>query len=212
MSATNIGADLFGDLANAAKSIVRGIAVPPANSSFGFSLRASSRDLVEIDPVGVLANAVLHRAEVAAGDRDVPAVGQVTARGQAQAHHGVAGLEEREVDREVRGRAGVRLDVRVLGAEQRLGAIDAELLDLIDVLLALVVALAWIALAVLVGQHGAGGGEHRTGDVVLGGDQPDLVALAALLGGDQLGDFGIDSSERGLQGGMHGSSNTTGAT
>ena len=123
---------------------------------------------------------------------------------QRHPHHGVARLQEREVDREVRRRAGVRLDVRVLGAEQRLRAVDAELLDLIDVLLALVVALAGIALAVLVRQHRAGGREHGARDVVLGGDQADLVALAPLLGGDQLCDFRVDGGESGLQRGVHG--------
>src|SRR5204863_9334102 len=76
--------------------------------------------------------------------------------------------------------------------------------DLVDVLLPLVVALAGVALAVLVGEHASGGGEHRARDVVLRGDQPDLVALAPLLRGDQLCDFGVDLGERGVQRGMHG--------
>ena len=67
-----------------------------------------------------------------------------------------------------------------------------ELLDLVDVLLALVVALARVALGVLVREHRAGRLEHRARDVVLGRDQPDRVALRRLLGGDQLGDFGVD--------------------
>ena len=40
----------------------------------------------------------------------------------------VARIEQRVVDGRVGLRAGVRLDVRVLGAEQLLGAIDRELL------------------------------------------------------------------------------------
>ena len=70
--------------------------------------------------------------------------------GSAHAHDGVARLAEREVDGEVRRRARVGLHVGVLDAEQRLRAVDGQLLDLVDVLLALVVALARIALAVLV--------------------------------------------------------------
>ncbi len=113
------------------------------------------------------------------------------------------GLQEREVDGEVRGRARVRLHVGVVGAEQRLRAVDAELLDLVDVLLALVVALARVALAVLVGEDRAGGGEHRARDVVLRGDQPDRIALAALFLGDQLGDFGVDGGDHLGEGGVH---------
>ena len=123
--------------------------------------------------------------------------------GSAQAHDGVARLEEGEVDGEVRRRARVRLHVRVVGAEQRLRAVDRELLDLVDELLALVVALARVALAVLVGQDRAGRLEHRARDVVLRRDQADLVALAPLLGGDELGDLGVDGGERGLQGRVH---------
>ena len=52
------------------------------------------------------------------------------------------GLEQRVVHRGVGLRAGVRLDVRVLGAEQRLGAVDRELLGDVDVLAAAVVASA----------------------------------------------------------------------
>jgi hypothetical protein len=148
-------------------------------------------DLVEVDAVGVGPHAVLDRAEVAAGDRHRPAVGQVAAGRQAQAHHGVARLEEGEVDGEVGGRARVGLDVGVVGLKQRLGPIEAELLDAVDDLLALVVALAGVALGVAVGQHGAGRGQDRRRHVVLRRDQADAVALQRLLGGEQVAELGI---------------------
>ena len=71
--------------------------------------------------------------------------------GERQAHDRVAGLEQRVVDGGVGLRAGVRLDVGVLAAEQRLRALDRERLDHVDVLAAAVVALAGVALGVLVG-------------------------------------------------------------
>jgi hypothetical protein len=49
----------------------------------------------------------------------------------------------------------MRLHVRGLGAEQRLDAVDSELLDDVDVLAAAVVAAARIALGVLVGEDRA---------------------------------------------------------
>ena len=52
------------------------------------------------------------------------------------------GLEQRVEDGGVGLRAGVRLDVGVLGAEELLGAVDRELLDDVDVLAAAVVAPA----------------------------------------------------------------------
>ena len=74
---------------------------------------------------------------------------------EREPHDRVGRLQQRVVDRGVGLRARVRLDVGVLGAEQRLRAIDRELLDHVDELAAAVVALAGIALGVLVGQHAA---------------------------------------------------------
>ena len=103
---------------------------------------------------------------------------QVAAVREVHAEHGVARLEQRHVDRHVRLRAGMRLHVDVVGAEQRLGARDGGALGDVDELAAAVVALARIALGVLVGQHRAGGFEHGAADEVLGGDQLEAVVLA----------------------------------
>ena len=65
---------------------------------------------------------------------------EVAAVGEREAEHRVARLEQRVIDGGVGLRAGVRLDVRVLGAEQLLGAVDRELLGDVDVLAAAVVA------------------------------------------------------------------------
>ena len=102
----------------------------------------------------------------------------------------------RGVDGHVRLRARVRLDVGVLGAEQRLCAVDGQLLDLVDDLAAAVVAPARIALGVLVGGHAADRLEDRGPGEVLGGDQLDLTALALELAAEQLGDLRIDVGER----------------
>src|SRR5690606_24396318 len=143
-----------------------------------------------------------------ARDRDVPAVRQVAAGRQAHAHDGVAGLQEREVDGEVRGRARVRLRVRVVDPEHRLRAVDAQLLDAVDVLLALVVALPGVALTVLVREDGPGRRKYRTRHVVLGCNQADRVALPLLFGSDQLRDFRVDVGDRLHEGGVHVRSHT----
>ena len=100
---------------------------------------------------------------------------------EREAEERVAGLEQGRVDGVVGLRAGVRLDVGVLGPEQLLGAVDRELLGDVDLLAAAVVALARVALGVLVGQHRAGRLEHRLGDEVLGGDHLERVLLALEL-------------------------------
>ena len=97
----------------------------------------------------------------------------------------VAGLQAREVHGHVRLRAGVRLHVRVLGAEQLLRPVDRELLDLVDDLAAAVVALARVALGVLVRRHAADRLEHARPGEVLGGDQLDAVALPLELAAEQ---------------------------
>ena len=76
-------------------------------------------------------------------------------------------------------RAGIRLHVGELAVEQPLGALDGEFLGDVDELAAAVIAPARIALGVFVGHHRALRLEHGAGDDVLGGDQLDLVALAA---------------------------------
>ncbi len=68
-------------------------------------------------------------------------------------HRGVGGL--------VGLRAGMRLHVGILGAEELLGALARQVLDDIGEFAAAVVALARIAFRVLIGEDAAGGFEHR---------------------------------------------------
>ena len=107
------------------------------------------------------------------------------------------GCKQAEVDRHVRRGPGVRLHVRVVGAEQGLGPVDRKLLDLVDDLAAAVVAPARIPLGVLVRRHGADRLEDGRPREVLGGDQLDLVALALDFPAQQSCDLGVDLGEAG---------------
>ena len=100
---------------------------------------------------------------------------------QIQAHDGVAGLQHRGVRRLIRLRAGVRLHVGVLGAEQLLGAIARQVLHDVGEFAAAVIALARIAFGVLVREHAAGGFQNRFGGEVLAGDQFQLRSAGARL-------------------------------
>src|SRR5438270_4359751 len=93
----------------------------------------------------------------------------------------------------------MRLDVGVLGAEEGLGAVDGELLDLVDHLASAVVALPRQSLGVLVGQGRPGRLEHRLGDEVLAGDQLQPVGLPRRFLPDQLRDFGVHGGQRFLE-------------
>ena len=105
--------------------------------------------------------------------------------GEAQPHDRVAGLEQGVVDGHVRRRPGVGLDVGVIDAEEALCPRDGYLFHLVDVLLALVIALAGVALGVLVHEDRAHGLQHRRRGVVLGRDEPHGLGLVLLLCLDQ---------------------------
>ena len=89
----------------------------------------------------------------------------------------------------------MRLDVRVLGAEELLGAVDRELLGDVDPLAAAVVALAGQPLGVLVREHGAGRLEDRARDEVLRGDHLERVLLALELPHQDLRDLGVHAAK-----------------
>ena len=105
------------------------------------------------------------------------------------------GLDQGVHHRGVGLRAGVRLDVGELGAEQGLDPVDRELLDHVNVLAAAVVALARVALGVLVGQHRTLRLHHSPGGVVLRGDHLQAVTLAGQLGVDLRGDLRIQRGQ-----------------
>src|SRR5438105_7702903 len=118
---------------------------------------------------------------------------EVAALVQGHSEHDVARLEDRGVRRHVGLRAGVRLHVRVLRAEERLRALDGEGLGDVDPLAAAVVALARIALGVLVREDAAHGVQDRLAGVVLRRDELDLLHLTASLVLDRLEDLGVDA-------------------
>ena len=117
---------------------------------------------------------------------------QVAAVRQIHAQHRVARLQRGHVNGNVGLRAGMRLHVGVLGAEQRLGAVDGQLLGEVHEFAAAVVALAGIALGVFIGEHRAHGLQHRFGNEIFRRDQFEAGALAASLVAQHVGDFRID--------------------
>ena len=105
-------------------------------------------------------------------------MGQVAAGREAEAHEGVARIEQREEHCLVHLAAAVGLDVGVFAAEQLLGTLDRQVLGDVDILAAAVIALARIALGILVREYRALRGEHRRRGEVLAGYQLDGGTLA----------------------------------
>ena len=95
------------------------------------------------------------------------AVGQVTAVVEVHCENRLAGLKHRLVDRSIRLRTGMRLDVGMIGPEELQRARHREVLGLVHDFAAPVVTAARLTLGVLVGQHRTRGLEHRIGDEVL---------------------------------------------
>ena len=158
------------------------------SSAFSRTTSMSTRNVSRVHAVG---------ADLVqlAGEVDPHAVREVAAVRQLEAEDLVARVDQRVQHGGVGRRARVRLDVGVLGAEQRLGAGDRDGLRDVDLLAAAVVAAAGVALGVLVGEHGALRLQDRAGHEVLARDHLERALLAGELtvedGGDlrvQLGD------------------------
>jgi len=121
-------------------STVRGYAEPPQTISLRLVLLRQSEHLVVVDDHRLAADAVVGDRVHPPGKVDLQPVREVAAVVEAQREDGVARLEDRGVRAHVRLRTGVGLDVRVLGAEELLGAFDRSRLDLVHDLAAAVVA------------------------------------------------------------------------
>ena len=91
----------------------------------------------------------------------------------------------------------MRLHIGPGAAEQLLGPLDGQGLDLVDEFAAAVIALAGIAFGVFVGQHRTLRFEHGAGNDVFRGDQLDLPLLARELATDHAGDGAVTMGQIG---------------
>ena len=189
-------ADRIGDLAEAREIELARIGRPAGDDQLRPLFLRDPLDLVHVDPVVVLRNAVGNDLVELSRDVQLHPVREMTAVIELQAHDLVARIEQRHVDRVIGLSAGVGLDVRVLGAEERLRAVDRKLLADVNLLAAAVIAPAGIALRVLVGEHGAGGVQHGLRDEVLGRDHLERALLARELAVQDLRDLGVHLGER----------------
>ena len=115
---------------------------------------------------------------------------------QVHAEHGVAGLQQREINRDIGRRAGMRLHIGMARAEQPRRALDGKRLNLVSVSLAAVVAPARIPFRVFVVEHRAHGFHHRGRDIVLGRNEFHALALALHLAGDGRVNVGVGLFQR----------------
>ncbi len=112
-----------------------------------------------------------------------------------EAENGVARLQHRRVGRGVGLRAGVRLHVDVLAAEELARTVAGQVLHDVGVFAAAVVAAPRIALGIFIGEDRAGCLQHGFGDEVFAGNhlQPFVLAESFLVNGG--GNIGIGLGE-----------------
>ncbi len=171
--------DLVGDLAERGEVPQPRIGGGAGHDHLGAALTREGADLVEVDEVGLAVDVIGHEVVVLAAEVHRRPVGQVAALVEREAQDRVAALEQRVIDGHVRLRAGMRLDVDVLGAEELLRAIAGEVLRDIDDLAAAVVAAPGIALRVLAGENRPHRLEHGERRVVLRRDELEVRSGSA---------------------------------
>ena len=147
------------------------------------------RHLVKVDQVIVFTNAVVHEVVKYSGRVEMHPVGQVPAMSQIQTKHRVSRFERREVDRLIRLRTGMWLNIGKLRAEKFFGPIAGNVFNHIGKLATTIIATAGIALGVLVGEHATDRFHHGRTGIIFAGNQLQPVLLTRRLILDGLPDF-----------------------
>ena len=191
-----ISADRVADRPEPRKIPIARIGRAAGDDHLGPVLAGEFFDLVHVDAMGVAVDAVGDRLEPAPGHIDRRAVGEMAPRRQIEPHECFARLHQREKHALIGLAAGIRLHIGEPAREQPAGALDRQSLRDIDILAAAVIAPAGIPFRVFVGHHRALRLQHGARDDVFGGDQFDLVALAAQLQLDRPRDLRIGGAER----------------
>ena len=169
-----------GDLSDLLEIDSAGISGSTGHDQLGAHLPDLLFQLDVVDhAVGI--DAVGHEVVVLAGHVHRRAVGQVAALRQIHAHDGVAQIQQSKVDSQIGLCAGMGLDIGILCAEQLAGALNGDVLHLVHIDAAAVVALAGQAFGILVGQDAAHGCHDSRGNDVLAGNQLDVLALTGQL-------------------------------
>ena len=143
-----------------------------------------------------LADAVSHDVIKLAREIDRAAVRQMTAVCQVHGEIRIARLHHGEIHRHVGLRAGVRLHVGVLAAEESASPLAGQLFHAVDEFAAAVVPPARIAFGILVGEDGAGRFEHGGARIVFRSDQLEPRFLAAPFQLDRRPNFRVRPFQR----------------
>ncbi len=188
-------AHFVGDLAHAREIPETRIRAGAADDYLRLFALGDRFELVVVDEFRVAPHRVERWFVELSAEAELVAVGEVTAVGQIEAEDRVACLQNRHVGRGVGLRAGVRLNVGVLGSEDLLGTVACQIFNHVSEFAPAIVAASRIAFGILVGKDRARGFKHRLRDEVLAGNhlQPFVLAEGFVVNG--CGDFGIGLGE-----------------
>ena len=147
--------------------------------------------LIEIDSGSGFSDAV--RVEIKQDSRLVQphSMGQVAAVRQIKPQNRIPRRQEGEVDRLIRLRARVRLDVGMLRPKQFFCPVSRNIFNNIDVFAATVLPSAGIPFRIFIGQYTSDGLHHSWTRVVLAGDHLQARFLPTCLLADGFPDFRI---------------------
>ena len=106
-------------------------------------------------------------------------MGQVTAVAEIHTHDGIARFQQSQIHRHIGLGTGVRLDVGMLGSEELFGPLDGEILHLVHILAAAIVARTGKPFGVFVCEMAAHGLHHGGRNKVFRRDQLDMIPLAS---------------------------------
>ncbi len=189
-------ADLVADFAEGAEVDDARIGRTAGDDQLRLMLARQPRDLLDIDALVVAPHVIGHRLEPLARHVDRRAMREMPAGGEIEPHEGVAGLHQSKKHLRVSRSARMRLYIRKSAAEQLCYPLYGQLLGHVDELAAAVVALAWQAFGIFVGENRPLRFQYGARNDVLRGDQFDLVALPAEFLPNNLGDLRVDLRQR----------------
>jgi len=184
-------ADFFGDLGELAVVDFARVSAGSGDDEFRFVLTSQRGDVVEVDLMVVFADSVRHGVVDFAGEVDLRSVSQMPAVVETHRQVSVARIQYGQVDRHVGLRAGVRLDVGVVGTEQFAGSVTSDGLDDVDILAAAVVSLFRVTFSVFIGQAGAGCFHDGGAGVIFRRNQLQALFLTDFFGLNGGPDIGI---------------------
>ena len=158
----------------------------------GVTFKSRLAHRVIVDGLGDRIDAVMDYIEILTRNIQLHTVRKMTACGKAHRKHRISRLQQRKEHGKVCGRAAVRLNVGMLGAEKPAGTLARQFLYLVNISATAVITASGIALGIFVCKHSARGEEHCLGHDILGCDKLDIAALAGKLARTCFTDLGIE--------------------